>query len=218
VPHLERRVNTKSHFPATDVVVRPARPDDRAAWLVFEAARVAYCAAAGSEQRARDILAQLWPIPGHSASFEHALVAELNGRLAGVVIAFPARDRYRLHLALLRTGLRHVSRRRWPLLLMALPQLIAATPRPPQNAYYIGTIAVARHARRQNVGSTLGYHAELLAARRGFPLLVAHTGTRHQHARAALERYGARATKERSWGYALYEKDVPTLDDTGTAR
>jgi GNAT superfamily N-acetyltransferase len=195
-------------LPASRVVVRAARPDDHVADLVFEAAPQAYTAVAGSESRARAAIEQLWRMPGHSASFEHALVAESGGRLVGVMIGFPARDRYRLHLALLRKGLRFVSARRRPLLAAALPHLIAATPRPPRRAFYVGTIAVARHARRRDVGSTLGYHAELLAQQRGFPVIVAHTGSRHGPARRALERYGLRATKDRSWGYVLYAKSV----------
>lgn len=195
-------------LPAPAVAVRAARAGDHVANLVFEAAPQAYTAVAGSESRARAAIAQLWQMPGHSASFEHALVAELDGRLAGVLIGFPARDRYRLHLALLRKGLRYVNVRRWPLLLGALPQLIAATPRPPHRAYYVGTIAVARHARRHDVASTLGYHAELLAQHGGFPLIVAHTGSRHRPARRALERYGLRASKDRSWGFVLYVKKV----------
>jgi GNAT superfamily N-acetyltransferase len=195
-------------LPAPRVVVRAARPDDHLADLVFEAAPQAYTAVAGSESRARAAIEQLWRMPGHSASFEHALVAESGGRPVGVLIGFPARNRYRLHLALLRKGLRFVSARRRPLLVAALPHLIAATPRPPRRAYYVGTIAVARHARRRDVASTLGYHAELLARQRGFPVIVAHTGSRHGPARRALERYGLRATKDRPWGYVLYAKTV----------
>lgn len=190
-------------------MVRRARRDDRAASeLVFAAAPQAYTAAAGSPARAREVLQRLWPLPGHSASFEHALVAEIDGGLAGVLIAFPARGRYRLHLELLRRGLRYTSPRRWPLLLAALPLLIAATPRPPRDAYYIGTIAVAPFARRRNVASTLGHHAELAAADNGFPLVAAHTGTPHLPARRALERYGLRVAKRRSWGFVLYVKAV----------
>src|SRR5262245_19907627 len=195
-------------LPAPDVVVRSARPDDHVAGLVFDAAPQAYISVAGSELRARAAIEQLWRMPGHSASFESAIVAELNGRLAGVLICFPTRHRYRLHWALLRKGLRYVNARRWPLIFAALPQLIAATPRPPRRAYYVGTIAVARHARRRDVASTLGYHAELLAQRRGFPFIVAHTGSLHRPARRALERYGLQATKIRRRGYALYVKSV----------
>jgi GNAT superfamily N-acetyltransferase len=201
-------VDASLALPVPGVMVRPARWNDPVAGLVFDAAPQAYSAVAGSERAARAALEELWRTPGHSASFEHALVAEVDGRVVGVLIGFAARDRYRLHFALLRKGLRYVSMRRWPLLLAALPHLIAATPRPPRRAFYVGTIAVARHARRRDVASTLGYHAELAARRRGFPLIVAHTGSRHLAARRALERYGLSPSKERRWGYVLYMKSV----------
>ncbi len=202
--------------PAPGVVVRRARPQDRAARLVFDAAPEAYAGAAGSLSSGREILERVWPLPGHSASFEHALVAEIHGRLAGVLIAFPAQERYRLHRGLLRRGLRHTSPRRWPVLAVGLPLLIAATPRPPRDAYYVGTIAVAPFARRRGVASTLGHHAEAAAAQRGFPWVAAHTGTRHLPAQQALERYGLRPVKRRSWGFVLYVKRVgPRPDPAG---
>jgi GNAT superfamily N-acetyltransferase len=204
----KRVKSSAGSLPAPGVVVRPARPDDDAAGLVFDAAPQANAAVGGSPQRARAAIEQMWRMPGHSASFEHALIAELGGALAGVLIGFPTRDRYRLHGALLRKGFQYVAPRRRPLLIAALPQLIAATPRPPRRSFYVGTIAVARHARRRDVASTLGYHAELLAQQRGFPVIVAHTGSRHGPARRALERYGLRAIKDRSWGYVLYAKSV----------
>jgi GNAT superfamily N-acetyltransferase len=188
--------------------VRPARPQDHAASLVFDAAPQAYAVAAGSALRGRETLRYLWPQRGHSASFEHAIVAEVDGILAGVLLAFPARRRYRLHLALLRRGVRYTSPLRWPLLALGLGALIVATPRPPRNAYYIATISVAPFARRRAVASTLGHHAELAAAQQGLPLLAAHTGARHLPARGALERYGLRAVKRRSWGLVLYVKEV----------
>lgn len=194
--------------PAPGVTVRPARRDDPVAGLVHDGAPQAYNAVTGSERAACAALEQLWSTPGHSASFEHDLVAEVDGRVAGVLIGFAARDRYRLHFALLGKGLRYASIRRWPLLIAALAYLIAATPRPPRRAYYVGTIAIARHARRRGVASTLGYHAELAAQRRGFPIIVAHTGSRHRAARRAHERYGLSASKDRGCGHVLYVKPV----------
>jgi hypothetical protein len=76
---------------------------------------------------------------------------------------------------------------------------------------------VSRRTRRQDVASTLGYHAEILAAQRGFRTIVAHTGTRHLPARRALERYGLHAVKERSWGYVLYAKPIGK-PDTGSGQ
>jgi ribosomal protein S18 acetylase RimI-like enzyme len=191
------------------VTVRPGRPDDvAAAELVFDAAAPAYTRLAGSAERARRIVSLVWARPGHSASFEHALIAEIDGTVAGVLIGFPVRDRYRLHRALLLASLRHLSPRRWPLLAAALPQIVLASPRPPRGAYYVGTIAIARHARRRGVASTLGHHVERAAAARGFRLIVAHTGTRHAIARRALENYGLEVRRARRNGYALYGKAI----------
>jgi GNAT superfamily N-acetyltransferase len=205
-----------TQVPAPGVAVRPARPDDAAApKLVFRAAAPAYTRLAGSEERAREIVALMWRRPGHSASFEHALVAEVDGRVAGVLVGFPERDRYRLHRALLRASLRHLPPWRWPLLAAALPPLILATPRPPRGSYYVGTIAVARHARRRGVASTLGHRAEAVAVESGFRQAVAHTGTRHAVARRALENYGFELKKARRNGYALYTKPLSAALDKG---
>ena len=198
-----------SQAPAPGVAVRPARPDDvDATGLVFRAAAPAYTRLAGSAESARRILALLWARPGHSASFEHALVAEIDGRVVGVLIGFPAPDRYRLHRALLLAGLRHLSPARWPLLVAGLPRLVLASPRPPRDAYYIGTIAVAWHARWRGVATALARHAESAAAASGFRQIVAHTGTRHAIARRALENYGFELSKARRNGYALYVRTI----------
>lgn len=195
-------------LPAPGVNVRPARPDDPAAGLVFDAASSAYSAIAGSADRAREALSILWSERGHSASFEHALVAEVEGRLAGVLIGFPEQDRYPLHRSLLLRGLRYVPLRRWPRVALALVHLVLATPRPPREAYYVATITVAWHARRRGVASTLGFYAELAAAAHGFELIVAHTGSSHLPARSALERYGLRPVSEHRRGYVLYSKRI----------
>lgn len=194
---------------ARGVEVRPARPDDAAAaGLVFDAAAPAYTRLAGSAERARRIVALMWSRPGHSASYEHALVAEVDGKVAGVLIGFPVRDRYRLHRALLLASLRHLTPRRWPLLVAALPRIVLASPRPPRGAYYVGTIAIAWQARHRGVATTLGRHVEAEAGARGFRQIVAHTGTRHSLARHALESYGLELRRARRNGYALYVKDV----------
>jgi GNAT superfamily N-acetyltransferase len=175
---------------------------------VLSAAPVEYTLLAGSAERALAVLNGVWPRRGHSASFEHALVAEVDGQVVGVLIAFPARARYRLHGRLLIAGVPRLSPLRWPLLAVALPLLVLASPRPPRAAYYVATIAVAPNARRRRVAFALGDHAERAAAAGGFERIVAHTGTCHAVARRALERYGLELVKWRRVGYALYGKPV----------
>lgn len=191
--------------------VRPARPHDDAvvAPLVLSAAPEEYALLAGSSDRALAALRAAWPRRGHAASFEHALVAEVDAGVAGVLIGFPANRRYRLHARLLLVSLRRIAPWRWPLLAVALPLLVLASPRPPRGAYYVATIAVAPVARRRGVAFALAHAAESTAARLGHELVVAHTGTRHAVARRALEHYGLELVRARRVGYALYARPVP---------
>ena len=48
----------------------------------------------------------------------------------------------------------------------------------------------------------------MMWARPGFPVIVAHTGTRHAVARRALEEYGGTVRRARRNCYALYAKTV----------
>src|SRR4051794_26741355 len=95
-------------------VVRPARPEDPAAVLLYLSAAPYYDAYAGSAQRARRLLDALYPRPGHTASWEVCRVAELDGELAGVRSRFrgargPGRPR-----RFLRRTLRHTPPWRVP--------------------------------------------------------------------------------------------------------
>ena len=71
------------------VVVRPATPTDPADRLLYLSAKPYYDAYAGSESRARSLLASVYGRRGHAASFEVCAVAEVDGELAGVIAWFP---------------------------------------------------------------------------------------------------------------------------------
>ena len=159
---------------------------------------------AGSAQRARAALRRLWSRGGHSVSFEFAWIAEVDDRLAGVAIGFPARARYRLHAALLRRAVGDVSRGRRLILPLALGWLAAAAPRPPATSFYVSTLAVAPPFFRRGVASAFGDPVADHARSIGCSHLACHTGTRHLPARRALECYGLRSSRERSRGYVLY--------------
>lgn len=192
-----------------DTVVRPARPSDLwASKLVYYSAPTAFSALAGSANRAQEILANVWPMPGHSASFEFAWVAETNSRPAGVIVAFPARVRDRAHGALLLHGLSGLRPWRWPLLLGALWRLAVQTPRPPRGSFYIAAIAVVGPLRNHGVGSQLVAVVEQDARARGFSSLTAATGSRYALVRNALEHRAFRVWRERRRGYVMYVKDL----------
>ena len=77
--------------------IRPARPEDPAAALLYESAKPYYDAYAGGGERARALLEAIYPRPGHAASYElcHVAIAS-DGRLVGVVAGFPVLEGDRL--------------------------------------------------------------------------------------------------------------------------
>ena len=76
-------------MPGMPIAVRPATPADPVHELLYESARPYYDAYAGSEARARALLAAVYARRGHAASFEVCAVGELDGTLAGVIAWFP---------------------------------------------------------------------------------------------------------------------------------
>ena len=195
--------------PLGEVSVRRARPSDRgAAELVYRAAPSELAALAGSPDRARAALTCAWPLGGHSASYEFAWVAEVGGRLAAVAIAFPARRRHSLHAALVRRVLRDLPPARRLRLPFALAWLAASSPRPPRDAFYLGTLAVAARFARRGVASAFRDPIVAHARALGCSRLACHTGVRHVPARRALERNGMRVRRERPRGYALYVMEL----------
>ena len=100
--------------------LRPATPADPADALLYTSAKPYYDAYAGSEARARALLAAVYGRTGHAASFEVCSVVELDGDLAGVIAWFPVDEgdaRARRFVAL--TAPR-VPPWRWPALLRHL--------------------------------------------------------------------------------------------------
>jgi GNAT superfamily N-acetyltransferase len=191
---------------ASEIRVRDAMPQDRAAAeLLFDSAPMEFTTLAGSPERARRALGRLWARRGHSMSFEHSAVAELEGHIGGVAVGFPCNVRYRLHFGLLRQGAREVEPCRRLLIPPAVAWLVAATPRPPRDGFYIAAIAVDRRLRRRGVATALFDSMGARAKDAGFSRLVGHTGARHTVMRSTAERYGFRTAHARAWGYVLYE-------------
>src|SRR3954453_14394362 len=99
---------------ASGIRVRSAAPGDlAAAELLFDSASGEFTIFAGSPARARRALVSLWQLRGHSMSYERAWVAEVDGRVAGVAVGFPASARYRLPLTLLRRAVGYLPASRW---------------------------------------------------------------------------------------------------------
>jgi ribosomal protein S18 acetylase RimI-like enzyme len=171
--------------------VRPARVDDDAApGLLYESAAPYYDAYAGSERRARRMLEAVWAKPGHTASWDHCRVAEVDERVAGVLVAFPAVEGDRLARRFLAVSLARLPAWRWPLILRHLRASSVVTPIPPGDSLYVDALAVAGDLRRRGIAKALLAEAERMCTGSRCSGIVLDTGLENAAARALYEGYG----------------------------
>jgi ribosomal protein S18 acetylase RimI-like enzyme len=172
--------------------LRPATPADPADALLYASAKPYYDAYAGSETRARALLAAVYRRTGHAASFEVCSVAELEGDVAGVIAWFPVHEgdaRARRFVAL--TAPR-VPPWRWPALLRHLRAAGLVSPNPPPSTLYVDALAVAPGFRRRGVATALLAAAEEAAATAGLDGVALDTGLHNEPARSLYEAVGYR--------------------------
>ena len=172
--------------------VRPATPADPADALLYVSAKPYYDAYAGSELRARSLLAAVYGRRGHAASFEVCAVAELEGALAGVIAWFPVSegdDRARRFVSLTAPRL---PPWRWPALMRHLRAAGTVSPSPPPDTLYVDALAVDPGFRRRGVARMMLAHAEKAAADLGLGGVALDTGLHNEPARALYEASGFR--------------------------
>lgn len=170
-----------------DVTVRPARPGDPVAGLLYASAAPYYDAYAGGARRARSLLAALYPRGGHAASWEICRVAEVDGRPAGVLAGFPVEQGDRLARRFVALTLLRLPPWTWPGLHRHLRAAGAVSPHPPSGTWYVDALAVDPAWRRRGIARELLRDAERLAGPR--PLAL-DTGLHNTAARALYERHG----------------------------
>jgi ribosomal protein S18 acetylase RimI-like enzyme len=172
-------------------VVRPARVSDAAAIdLLYVSAAPYYDVYAGSERRARRVLEAIWDKPGHTASWEICHVAEVDGRIVGVMATFPATDGDRLARRFLRLSMVRLPWWRWPSILRHLRASAVVTPVPPSDSLYLDALAVSSDVRRQGIARELLRCAETMAIERRCSGVALDTGLQNTGARALYESYG----------------------------
>jgi ribosomal protein S18 acetylase RimI-like enzyme len=174
------------------IAVRPATTADPADALLYLSAKPYYDAYAGSEARARSLLASVYRRPGHAASYEVCEIAELDGELAGVIAWFPVTegdDRARRFVSL--TAPR-VPPWRWPGLLRHLRAAGTVSPHPPPRMLYVDALAVDPAYRRRGVATVLLERAEAAAAAFELDGVALDTGLHNEPARALYTASGYR--------------------------
>jgi ribosomal protein S18 acetylase RimI-like enzyme len=176
------------------LAVRPATAADPADALLYLSAKPYYDAYAGSEARARSLLAAVYGRPGHAASFEVCEVAELDGELAGVVAWFPVGEGDERARRFVSLTAPRVPPWRWPALLRHLRAAGTVSPHPPPGTLYVDALAVDPAHRRRGVARALLARAEQVAAAQQLSGVALDTGLHNEPARAL---YAASGYRER---------------------
>ena len=178
-----------------DILVRPARPGDPAAALLYESAAPYYDAYAGDAARARALIAAIYPRRAHAASYEICRVAEVGGVVAGVLAGFPVHEGDRLARRFVTLTLARLPPWHWWRLLSHLRAAGRVSPRPPANSWYVDALAVDAAWRRRGIAKALLADAERAAAEAGLGGVSLDTGLANAPARALYEACGF-ATRE----------------------
>jgi ribosomal protein S18 acetylase RimI-like enzyme len=176
------------------LAVRPATAADPADALLYLSAKPYYDAYAGSEARARSLLAAVYGRPGHAASFEVCEVAELDGELAGVVAWFPVGEGDERARRFVSLTAPRVPPWRWPALLRHLRAAGTVSPHPPPGTLYVDALAVDPAHRRRGVARALLDRAEQVATAQELSGVALDTGLHNEPARAL---YAASGYRER---------------------
>ena len=179
-------------MPIMDFEVRAARrEDEQAAALLYASAAPYYDAYAGSETRARQLLARMWRRPGHTASYAVCRVAVTgDGEVIGVLAGFPLRDSDSLAGRFVSLSLRRLPPWRWARVAAHLRAAGRLSPHPPRDAFYVDGLAVAEGARRRGVATALVQDAIRTAAARRASGVALDTGLANTGARAFYEAIG----------------------------
>jgi ribosomal protein S18 acetylase RimI-like enzyme len=168
-------------------VVRRAREDDAraVAELLYLTAPDMYDRVAGGRDRAlRVIAADLGARDGGT------WVAELEGEIAGAMVAFPYGDAPGRTRAFVRAAIRETPPSRWPSLLRLMWKGHRRAPRHAPDWLYVDALATVPELRRRGVATALLAHAERIALDAGRPALALDTPETNTAALALYESVG----------------------------
>jgi ribosomal protein S18 acetylase RimI-like enzyme len=197
------------------ITVRPARPGDEdvVVELLYESATGMYDLYAGSRARAMRVLRAAYRADGSSASREVVTVAEIAGRPAAAMAAFPAAAIEPRARRFLRKTLRHTPPWTWLDSIRVFRLGGEVSPPPPIDSFYIDALATAEPFRRQGAARALLAAADEQARAAGLPKVSLETASRNVPAQELYESSGFEVFEERPArsglpGFVGYVKDV----------
>lgn len=182
----------------TAPAIRQAGADevDPVVQLLYETAGGMYDLFAGGRERAARILRAAYVRDGNSASRDTVSLAEIDGRIAGAMAAFPVREGDRRARAFLRLTLSRTPPWLWPRTLRVFRLGGEVTPPAPADALYVDALATHADFRRRGVARALLETAERRARAAGLHAVALDTAKTNHAAQALYEGFGMERSGE----------------------
>jgi ribosomal protein S18 acetylase RimI-like enzyme len=195
------------------VQIRKARQEDveAVAELLFESAPDMYERFSGGGQRALATISRAFHEQGTVASCEVVWVAELDGRIAAAMAAFPVTEAAERSRAYLGLALRATPFWRWPGTLRLYSAGGRASPKPREDSFYVDALATDPALRRR--GAARLDEADRQARARSLPAVTLDTtmnnaAARALYARAGFDEVAYRAATRRLPGFVALVRPV----------
>jgi len=157
----------------------------------------------GGRRRALRVLERSLAEPGNASSAEVVWVAELDGRVAAAMAAFPVEEAAPRSRAFLRLALREAPAWRWPTAVFLYWAGGRAAPTPPPGSLYVDALATDPGFRRRGAARALLGEAERQARGRRLAAVALDTAFSNEPARALYASEGFAEVAYRPPGRAL---------------
>lgn len=185
-------------MPEEPPLIRPARAEDAAdvAKLIYLTSPGGFSLFGGSGRRGLKLIEAAFTAPGTDCTRDVITLAELDGEVAGVMSAFPAVEGDARRRRFVRVALRRRPPWRWPRILLVARHGASHSPTPPDDSFYIDSLATAERFRRRGVAAALLEEAERLARDRGLASVALDTRASNSGARALYDGFGYEVSAE----------------------
>lgn len=178
--------------------IRAARAGDAAAVapLLYLTSPGGFILFGGSERRGIKLIEAAFATTGTDSAQEVVTLAELEGRIVGVMAAFPSGEGDERRRRFTRLAMRRRPPWRWPRIARVARNGARRSPIPPLDSFYIDALATAEGYRRRGVAEALLQEAERAARAQGLTALALDTTVANSPARALYERFGFEVSQE----------------------
>lgn len=183
----------KSNISRDKIQLRPAKASDAkaAGRLLFDSfpKLATFTIGLGDEARAKDILTRIFTKKGHRFSYEVAEMVQIQGKVVGVIIAFPGRKlgKYNRRLGKVLFS-QYQLRGKLALLLRTFPLFFINEAK--DDEFYLSNLAIIKNQRSRGIGGLVLEYVDARARNLGLDKAALMVSIDNQRARRFYERHG----------------------------